>query len=483
MKHLPWPWNLPITIKVPLLVSAFMLTISILISNAVLSRLAQTQEHHLQTLTRTYVDALSASLVPHILREDVWEVYDALERARSAHAGLNAVNTIVLNSRKHVIAASDPVAFPTAQTIDSGVLATVGTDGELVIDESEQTARLLIAVNIQGQHIGDIYTELDISALLAERHAVLWQLIWTNIVLTLVLASAGYLIVRRMVEPVHTLGIYLQRGSGGPMEMIPEDRLRSAPTEFKRLFQRYNIMAQAANERQMLANQLAKEEQMASLGRLASGMAHEINNPLGGLFNALDSLKRYGNRDSVRIASTRMIERGLTGIREVVRATLMTYQQPGDRSYFKHEDIEDLRYLIQPALRQKQLTLIWINEIEGEPQVARHNVRDASLNLLLNACAASPDRGTVHFQAKIGKASAEIEVRDQGSGMPDVYRTFLENDTSSGTPLKSGKGLGLWMVRRLLDEVRGTVSVETAPDGTMVRLAFPIAPMEVRNVA
>ncbi len=71
----------PITIKVPLLVAALMLAISFVISNTVRSRLAQTQERNLQALSRTYVEGLSTNLLPHMLREDVWEVFDALDRA------------------------------------------------------------------------------------------------------------------------------------------------------------------------------------------------------------------------------------------------------------------------------------------------------------------------------------------------------------------------------------------------------------------
>lgn len=477
------PSHWPITIKVPLLVAALMLAISFVISNTVLSRLAQTQERHLQTLSRSYVDGLSANLLPQMLREDVWEVFDMLDRARSVSAGLNALNTIVLNASDQVIAASDPIAFPTAQAIEPGILNGLDREGTILIDEDKQTARLLKGVDVQGQSIGSIYTELDISALLAERRAVLWQLIWSNALITLVLAAIGYWVVRWMVEPVRTLGAYLERGSDGAVAIFPDAQLRSVTGEFRRLFERYNAMALAANERLELAKRLADEERLACLGRLASAMAHEINNPLGGLFNALDSLKRYGHREAVRSASISLLERGLSGIRDVVRATLLTYQQPDDRCIFHREDVEDLRYLIQPALRQKALVLDWENGIEGELRVSGRSVRDAALNLLLNACAASPQGGRVGFGASTDGSAVEIKICDGGSGMPEPYGAFLESGGLASSPLKQGEGLGLWMVRRLLDEAGGSARVDASPTGTDIRLIFPLAAEDARNVA
>ncbi len=221
MQMLLKPSEWPITIKVPLLVMALMLGISLVVSNTVLSRLADTQERQLQTLSRAYLDGLSANLLPYILHEDVWDVFDALDRARSAYPGLNALNTIVLNASDRVIAASDPKSFPTSRPVAPEVLQGLDRDGTIHINESKRTARLLSAVNIQGQRVGSIYAQLDVSALLAERQTVLWQLVLTNAVITLILTAIGYWAVRRLVKPVRTLGAYLDRGSDGRWKSSP----------------------------------------------------------------------------------------------------------------------------------------------------------------------------------------------------------------------------------------------------------------------
>ena len=479
LRRLEWP----ITIKVPLMVMLLMLAISFLISNTVLTRLAETQERHLQTLSQAYLDGLSGTLLPHILREDVWEVFDTLDRARSVYAGLNVLTTIVLNPRNRVIAASDPKVFPTGQELAPEVLHSLDQYGKLAIDEGKKTARMWKAVTLQGQKTGGIYTELDISGIIAERQSVLWQLILMNAALTLLLMAVGYWAVRRMVQPVRTLGAFLERSSDGPVEIIPNAQLGSPTTEFGRLFRRYNTMARAANERLHLAERLAEKERLASLGRLASGMAHEINNPLGGLFNALDAVKRYGDREGVRESSIKLLERGLNGIRDVVRAMLMTYRQPEEPRALKREDIEDLHYLIQPALRQKDLTLDWRNALAGDLPLPAASVRDTVLNLLLNACAVSPKGGLVSLTANPTALSLDISVADCGPGMPQLYRNYLENGRPASGPVEAGGGLGLWMVRRLLDGTGGSASVEASPTGTTIRLTLPLVTEASRHVA
>ncbi len=152
-------------------------------------------------------------------------------------------------------------------------------------------------------------------------------------------------------------------------------------------------------------------------------MAHEINNPLGGMFNALDSLKRYGAREDVRSTSIRLLEQGLSGIRDLVRSTLdhlsLTDQRPRDLTV---TDLDDLRLLVKPEARAAQADgSNWRMDFSGPVHVPAVPVRDAILNLLLNACHSVPgERQRWRCRCR-GWQAFTAEVTDQGKRASGAY--------------------------------------------------------------
>jgi signal transduction histidine kinase len=278
-----------------------------------------------------------------------------------------------------------------------------------------------------------------------------------------------------MIKPMRTLERHMRNAETGSPEPIPVEDMPRGDGEVASLFHGYNTLVRSERERANLAVLLAEEEKLSSLGRLASGMAHEINNPLGGLFNTLDTLKRHGQRQDVRAASIRLIERGLAGIRDVVEAALATYRPERSKTPLKEEDLDDLRLLVRSELHRKRLRLNWDVDWKGPETAAvpAGPVRQAVLNLLLNAIAATPEGGSIAVTVRMDPHLVSIAVADEGSGLPPEYAGILsKREPGPGTPV--GRGLGLWMVRRVCDEMGGSVSVEqAAPRGTLVRLLLP----------
>jgi len=462
----------PLTVKVPLLVAALMIAVAVGISNTVLQRLSDTQEEHLAQLTGAYLDGLSTAVQPFVIRGDVWESFDVLDRARQRYAGVRAKYTIVALPDETVLAASDPLRFPSASRLPGDVIERVREAQSLVLDEDGASAWVYRALREGNAFVGSIIAEIDISDLIALRHKALMALIGVNALLTVLFAAAGYFMVRRMLAPAGVLTAHLDHALDGPMKRIADRDLPPPDTEFGRLFRRFNQVADALNERQALGARLAQKQKAAVIGKLASGLAHEVNNPLGGLFNAVAMVRDHGDDPKIRADATRLLERGLTGIRNLVRTALLTYKGPAQTHEIARSDLDDLRFLIQTEVARRQIHLAWNVVLPDRLTVDGQAAQQAALNLLLNACAASPVGGTVEFAASADQHALSIVVRDQGSGLPEPFIALLRGDEPAAMPAETG--LGLWTVARLMRQSGGRAEVAASGAGTMIRLILPL---------
>jgi two-component system OmpR family sensor kinase len=315
-----------------------------------------------------------------------------------------------------------------------------------------------------------LHAELDVGGLIAARRAAMLFLLAGNAAATLVLALAGYLVVRRMLRPLKVLSDHMDRDEGP--DLIPDGDMPAGANEFARLFRTYNALVRAERDRQEAARRLAEEERLVSLGRLASGVAHEINYPLGGLLNALDTLKRHGERPGVTERSLALLERGLVGIRDIVRAMIETYRPEVDGRLLSEADLEDLRLLITPEVRRQDQSLHWTIQSGAfdAAQIASAPVRQAVLNLLLNASAAAGPGGDVRLAVSRSDTALAIAVGNGGASMPPTARDALETGSGEVT----GGGVGLRVIVDRARSVGGTVRVESGPAGTCVTLAIPL---------
>lgn len=466
------PLSWPLRVKVPLSAALFSVAVAVGISNVVLDRLAATQNEHLRQLAGAYLDGLSTALQPYVLRRDTWEVFDVVDRARGRYSGLPLRHTVVALPDGSVLAASDPTRFPIATQIPQHFTSRLSDTKTFVIDEDRANASLLRRLRDGSADLGFIVAEVDISKLMAERHETLLTLIAVNGLLALLLAALSYLLVRRMLAPVGLLTEHLSRAIDGPIDPISDKQLPRANTEFGRLLRRFNQMVAAMQEREQLAKRLAQEEKAALLGKLASGMAHEVNNPLGGMFNALALIRQHGSSDKIRENAIQLLERGLSGIRNIVRASLVTYKGGKDSATLSSGDIDDLRFLIQNEIERRQLRLDWVNQVHGTLSVNGEATRQIVLNLLLNAAAASPVGGAVRFSARIEQQTLVLIIGDVGPGLPSAYVDMLMTSVDTMPPATGS--LGVWTVNRLVQELRGQATVVAVDTGTEITITLPL---------
>ena len=129
--------------------------------------------------------------------------------------------------------------------------------------------------------------------------------------------------------------------------------------------------------------------------------------------------------------------------------------------------------------------LDWQNLLDGELPVEATTFRQVALNLLLNAIQVSPSGGRVIFVAGIEGDYLSLEVHDGGSGFSPEARAVLAGESNRPAPIGEGAGLGLWVTRRLLQDIGGQVVIATSPlRGALVRVTIPIGTKgELRDVA
>lgn len=469
------PGRWPLALRVPVLVSLLMIAAAAVLSQGVLQRLSRDQERHLGELSAAYLDGLATALQPAAIRRDVWETFDALDRAQGRYTALHPGVAMLVLPDGSILASSEPRRFVLGTALPEG-LATRSAEaagrGAPVMDEATARATLGRDLAEGGMGLGRIVAEVDIAPLLAERAAVRRTLLLANGALTLLFAILGFVLVRRLLQPLEILRAQVAAGGEtGRVKPLPAAAIARAGPEFAALFGAWNRTAAAIGEREAMAARLAEEERYAQLGKLASGMAHEVNNPLGGLLTAVDTIATHGDDQQVREASVAFLRRGLDDIRNVVRASLVTYKgRPGDGPLHR-EDLDDLRVLVRHEVERRGLHLQWENALSAESPADRTLTRQIVLNLLLNACAASPDGATVRVVAITGPdGGVVIDVSDEGPGLPAPALALLA-DPEASPP--EGGGLGLWIAVRLAHRLGGRISLCAAAQGTRIRLEVP----------
>lgn len=460
--------NLPVTVRVPLITAALMIVLALVASQSVLGALGRVQDARLSETARLHVEGLAVALGPSVLRQDVWEVYDILDRARQASDGQRLLLTVVADERGRVLAATDPHRAPVGEDAAEFGLGAVAP--EAVRMTGDPVLRVTSPLQYQGRTIGGIVTELDVTDLLAERRQVTLWLLFGNALATGVLAFGGWLAVARILRPVGALVQAMDASDGAPRP-IPTTEIPHGDPGLARLIETYNQMTTAVEERAEAERRLADRERFVSLGRLSSALAHEVNNPLGGLLNAADTISTYADRPDVVRQSAELMQRGLRHLRDVTRAMLDQNRLDRVGQPLRPEDFEDLRLLFEPEAHSRDLALEWEVEAGAEALASQPAapVRQVALNLLLNAGAAAGKGGEVGLRVSNGGDRLSIAVSNTGNAMGEAD---LRRLLASG-PLPPGGGVGLRLVHDIVSRLGGTLHHDRADGRTMIRVDLP----------
>ncbi len=223
-------------------------------------------------------------------------------------------------------------------------------------------------------------------------------------------------------------------------------------------------------------NKLVQAEKLSSIGLLAAGVAHEINNPLAGITACISALKEDRVTPEGRPLYYETVLDGLERIGGTVKGLLdFARQRPAELgSVDLGEVVEGCAKLIKPALRAKAIRLQQSLPQELQLQADRSQLMQAIMNLLLNAVHAVAHGGRVRLTLRRRQGFVGLCIEDNGPGIPKDLLGRVCDPFFSTKPEGSGTGLGLAVTQSIMRAHGGELAIESAPQkGTAVTLWLP----------
>ncbi|MCC6502241.1 MAG: PAS domain S-box protein [Deltaproteobacteria bacterium] len=229
-------------------------------------------------------------------------------------------------------------------------------------------------------------------------------------------------------------------------------------------------------EQKMLQFKLMQSEKLAGIGTLATGIAHEINNPLAGILGMAEAIRDEGDIVLVKSYTNDIIKYSETA-RKIVRE-LSHYSRSANSI---GEEKVDIAEVMENSLKMAKHSAAF-HEIQLEADLTRGlfisanavEAQQVFVNLIVNAVHAMGEKGTLTLRCWREDGFVKAMVKDTGVGIPEKNLSQVFDPFFTTKPVGMGTGLGLYVVYKIITKYGGSVEVESVlGQGTAFVLKFP----------
>ncbi|MFZ5831752.1 MAG: cache domain-containing protein [Planctomycetota bacterium] len=333
--------------------------------------------------------------------------------------------------------------------------------------------------NPRGEVIGALYVGLLEEPFAHRRRVIIGVFLAMVVVATLASLALMSLATNFILRPVSRVVEMSRRVVEGDLTARVGIR---PPGEMGVLCQAVDSMADAVAQREdriktATRQQITRSEQLAAVGRLAAGVAHEINNPLTGVLTFACLLREKPNLDDQDRADLDLIIHETSRAAEIVKSLLdFARERPPQKEPLSMNEV--VRRTLRLIQNQKLMRQIEIREefaedlpvIEGD----MNQLQQVVLNLSLNACEAMPTGGRLTITTTPHDGGVMVRVADTGTGIrrEDLNRIF--EPFFSTKPVGKGTGLGLSVSYGIVQQHGGTIEVDSTPgQGSTFTIVLP----------
>lgn len=244
------------------------------------------------------------------------------------------------------------------------------------------------------------------------------------------------------------------------------------------------IIVEDITETQLLEEELIHSERLASIGRLAAGVAHEIGNPVTGIACLAQNLK-YDAGDTLSVETADEILQQTARITRIVQS-LVNFAHAGANQGRPHIEpiavarcVDDAIHLL--TLNRDARDVRFVNDCPQDLLVLVDEQRllQVFINLLSNARDASAEGAPVHVSARRDGSVCRLAVTDRGTGISAAHQEQVFEPFFTTKEPGAGTGLGLALVYGIIEELHGTIHIESPVaeqgDGTRIHICVPLA--------
>jgi signal transduction histidine kinase len=476
--------DLSFNYKIPLRGVVLALVTALLVTASLLYREYDDLKTDLVTSSGHLARVLANTLVTPMVHDDVWRAFEIINSPYAAGTREPGPQTaeliMVLDASRRVYLATDPKQYPMltdpARTNPDFYELWQAVEGirefESRVFERAGSPKLYVVTPIvsDGIRLGTLVIGYSKEAFVPRVVSLAKGAAIAMLAALAILLPASWYWARRFARPLTDLAATM----GRVRETLPdpaEVRVYESRDEIGQLGAAFKAMLKDLREKEALEKEVMFSERLAAIGRLAAGAAHEINNPLGGMLNAISTFKQHGNDDPLTLRTLSLVERGLLQIKDTMAALLVEAKVKSHP--LTRQDVEDTRTLVLADVHRKTATLVWEDGIGDVPvALPSTHVRQILINLLLNAIEAVGSGGRIGCWITLAAQTLEIIVSNDGDYIPQERMEVLFEPFATGR--ESGHGLGLWVTWQLVQQLGGTIMAQSEPGRTSFSVSLPV---------
>lgn len=470
--------------KIPLRGSVLVLITALMVTASLIFREYDELRQDLATTSGHLGRVLANTLVAPLTHDDPWRAYEIINSP--FHGGplevspQTAALVMVLDANQRVFVATDPKQYPMLSDparsnsdfyeLWQAVAKYTEPNTRAVDVKGAETIYMVTPIISDGVRLGTLIMGYSKSAFLPRFFGIAKRAGLITVAVLVLLLPASWYWGQRFAKPL----VDLAHNMGRIGKEIPVDediRIYESKDEIGQLGAAFKGMLQGLREKQALEREVMVSERLAAVGRLASGVAHEINNPLGGMLNAISTYRRHGNDDPLAARTLSLVERGLVQIKDTVSALLV--ESKVQSHHLTRQDIEDTHTLVQTDANRKRVHFDWRNGIDETLPLPSTLVRQVLINLMLNAIQAAPREGSVACRVEREGQTLLVRVGNNGDYIPQERMEHLFEPFS--TQREDGHGLGLWVTYQIVHQLGGEIVAESVPEETHFTVTLPLA--------